>query len=123
MEISGEIVPGVGLAGIKIGQTLEDIAIDRRSVKSISGQKLAYVMDGSVCILFDDENKIRQLSALSGYKGKLNQKYYIDEPIAEIIDDGWIYSEELDGFIKQDQKGVIIRPDLEDASPDEIIEQ
>lgn len=80
-------------------------------------------MDGAVCILFDDENKVWQLSALVGYEGRLNNKYFINEPIAEVINDGWIYSEELDGFIKQDEKGVIIRANLEDASACEVVEQ
>lgn len=123
LKIDDDILPGIGLAGIKVGQSQEDIGIDKRSVKNVNGQKFAYVIDGAVCIFFDDENKVWQLSALAGYEGKLNQKHYINEPIIEVVNDGWTYSEELDGFIKQDEKGVIIRVDLEDASLSEIIEQ
>ena len=123
LKINEEILPGVGLAGIKVGQSCEDIGIDKRSIKTLNGQNFAYKNDGAVCIFFDSENKVWQLSALAGYEGKLNQKHCIGESIVDVISDGWTYSEELDGFVKQDQHGVIIRANLEDASMSEIIEQ
>lgn len=98
MNLNDQILPGIGLAGIKLGQSIGEIGVDKEVVKIINGQKIVYLLNEAVCLFLDEADVIWQLSALPGYQGKLNQQHFIGEPVEALINNGWMYSEELDSY-------------------------
>lgn len=120
VDINSEILPGVGLGGINIGQSISDVDVREFDIKNINETKCAYCNNGSIFVVFDENNKVRQASALLGYKGRLFERYFIGESVSALSIDGWTFREDLDGFIRVDAPGVIIRTDLEDPNLDEV---
>ncbi|WP_299589249.1 hypothetical protein [uncultured Microbulbifer sp.] len=117
-----DIIPHVGLGGIKLGDFLGDLKITKNEIKVVNSQKMAVLNDGAIFILFSKDSKVIQLSARDGYKGKLLGIYSVGESILNFVNSNdWFFSESDDGFINDNVPGVVVHPNLEDATPEEIV--
>lgn len=119
IDLNADILPGIGLGGITVGEDFYALDIDSSIIRPTRNDWL-YLVENSIGILIGERDNIIQLSALAGYRGLLNGKYYVGGKIKDVIDDGWVFNEELDGFLSDACKGVIIRQDLEDATAAEV---
>lgn len=119
-----DIIPRVGLGGIKIGDKLKDLQSENNAPKIVNGQKMLLLNEGAIFVLFSKEDKVVQVSARRGYEGRLFDRHFVGEPIINYINDNdWEFSESDDGFVLCNIAGVVVHPDLEDATPEEMLKR
>lgn len=119
-----DIVPHVGLGGINLGDFLGDLNIAKNEIKIVNSQKMASINSGTIFILFSKDSRVIQISARNGYKGKLLGKYSVGDSILCFINSNdWVFCESDDGFVNDEVAGVVVHPNLEDATPYEIVKK
>ena len=85
LDIDADIVPGVGEAGITLGQTVEEL-LALGMTDDVDPLIAKRVLDfGPVRAYDDDTGIIEGISVKSGYRGKIEGKIGIGSRIAEVI--------------------------------------
>lgn len=123
-QLDLDIYPGIGLGGFKLGDPLPMDTEGLTASNDFDGETTYTIENGSLCFAISKRTlRIFRISALSGYPGKLNSHIYTGMEISNLLTEfsGWRYSEEQSGFHHEDYIGVMIAPDLEDATEEEAM--
>lgn len=114
------VIPGVGLGGYKLASHISEYPIDLKAIKVANLQTIVELEDEAIFLLLDRDQRIIQISGLEGYKGTLDGRFFIGQKLADILESGWFYAEDIAGFLHKKFERVILRCQFEDAEAFEI---
>lgn len=125
IDLTADIEPNKSIGGILLGAKIDDYITDEQ-ILSKNGNCFVYFGSEAIFVSLNNrkEKRIEQISALSGYKGKLDGKYFIGMPIKKILEDSnWYFRDWHGGFENEIYPKIAIYPELEDPELNELWEQ
>lgn len=129
LDLYAPIVPGDSLGGLSLDMSestfLSLLKHELVPYEGFLGERRYVLENGSVVVGVNSKTKkVFRLSAMHGYMGSLYTDLVIGRPISPYFleNSEWYYSEEYGGFLNSNAHGVMVCPDLEDATKEEALQ-